>query len=272
MAQQVSQASAVATELVQLYAGTDAEAEDLRRRRTTIREERIRQVVATLDRLASVPGLSPGRSDPDAVAWDVGEGDTARLDWTALQGADPATDPHLLDCGKRKRLQLESLLQILKDHVFQQIETRRSEIRHSGNIKIVDFAAGTGHFGLLLAAVLPHCTVTLVDTDEELLGVARNRAATLGPAVSSRVTICCCPIADYNATFDVAVCLHGCGTLTDDAIARAVRHNAAFCCVPCCYSELLAPQSAAFAAQDWLDTAAFQQLSRAAEHPGRDHF
>jgi SAM-dependent methyltransferase len=135
-------------------------------------------------------------------------------------------------------------------------------------MRIVDFAAGTGHFGLLVVATIPNTVVTLVDTDQRLLDIARDRAASLGPAVASRVTVCCCAAADYTDSFDLSLCLHGCGSLTDEAIAQAARHDAAFCCVPCCYSELEAPQSAVFAAQEWLDADTFQQLSRAAEHPG----
>jgi hypothetical protein len=121
-----------------------------------------------------------------------------------------------------------------------------------------------------VAVTFPDSLVTLVDIDQSALDTARRRVASLGQAVSSRVTICCCKIAEYSASdeVDCVLCLHGCGALTDEAIAQAVHHGAAFCCVPCCYSELLAPQSAALAGQEWLTTDAFQQLARAAEHPG----
>ena len=259
----------VEAELGQLYCGTDKEAEQLRKRRKETREQRLQRVVATLDRLASIPELSPPSGAADSAAWDIGEGGGGvRLDWAALNGADPAADPRLSDRGERKRLQLESLLQLVHTHVLRVPARVKRDRSPRGITRVVDFGSGTGHFGLLVAATMPDTVVTLVDTDQHQLDIAHARVASLGPAVASRVTICCGTTADYSDSFDFALCLHGCGRLTDDAIAQAVRNDAAFCCVPCCYSELVAPASAAFAAQEWLDAAAFQQLSRAAEHPG----
>ena len=262
--------STVEAELAQLYCGTDKEAEQLRKHRKERREQRLQRVVATLDKLASLPELSPASGAADGAAWDIGEGDGGiRLDWATLNGADPATDPRLPDRGERKRLQLESLLQLVHTHVLHEPARVKRNSSQSGSMRVVDFGAGTGHFGLLVVATMPDTEVTLVDTDQNQLDIARARAESLGPDVASRVTICCGATADYSESFDFALCLHGCGRLTDDAIAQAVRNDAAFCCVPCCYSELVAPASAAFATQEWLDGALFQQLSRAAEHPGK---
>eukprot|EP01043_Picozoa_sp_COSAG02_P076838 COSAG02_NODE_16525_length_1077_cov_0.784254_1_plen_105_part_10 len=103
-----------------------------------------------LDKLASLPELPPA-AGPDGVAWDTGEGGAVQVDWAALNGADPAADPHLSDRGARKRSQLASLLQIVHTHVLPGVKTNRSQ--SSGpSMRIVDFAAGTGHFGLLVVA------------------------------------------------------------------------------------------------------------------------
>ena len=164
------------------------------------------------------------------------------MDWAALPGLDPAADALLKpDRAQRKRQQLESLLCILQEHILQRLYTRCHGKQRP--LRFVDFACGSGHFGLLVASQVPNSQITLVDMQEHGLEKARGRAKSLG--LSSQVNTCgsllhthflavdardetavgagCGSIGDYEDEFDCALGLHSCGSLTDLILAQ-VNH------------------------------------------------
>lgn len=266
----------VDAELADLYTNRDDAAVDLGHDRQRRRAARIQRATVIVERLEACPALVP----PGGPQWEVeriGDGDdddgaaaTAlprqpSVDW-ALPGLDPASESTLSPHdARRKREQLASMLGLLRAHVLPRLKLRGG----GAALSFVDFACGAGHLGLLIACAVPGSRVTLVDVQEAALDTARRRIASIGPDVASRVTTRCCKISEFEQSFDCAVCLHGCGPLVDEVVSQAVRHSAAFCVVPCCYGELLAPRSAAFRSQGhWLDAEAFVQLARTAEHPG----
>jgi len=100
----------------------------------------------------------------------------------------------------------------------------------------VEFGAGSGHLGLLIASSRPDCTVTLVEIKEYTCDMARERVARLG-LVNCKVF--CGSVDQYAATgeeFHVAVGLHCCGLLTDSVLELAAQRRAAVCMVPCWFS------------------------------------
>ena len=143
---------------------------------------------------------------------------------------------------------------------------------------VVEFGAGSGHLGLLLANSRPDCTVTLVEIKGWTCNFARDRVAALGV---TNCKIFCGSVDEYAGTgddFDVAVGLHCCGLLTDSVLELAaarclspyivhlhaclrvhmfggmpviyhfVSHprslptnhsRAAVCLVPCCYGQIV---------------------------------
>ena len=209
----------------------------MHRRREKRREQRDAAVAAILDRIDATPSLAP-----PMPGWDVSSGAAAlrtgfALNWAALPGLDPAADALLkADRAERKRQQLESLLYLLQVHILPYLAEK-----HNANqrpLRFVDFACGSGHFGLLVASQVPHSQVTLVDMQDHGLDKARARAESLG--LGSRVSTCkshlpvatvgiskdvsigagCGSIGDYQEHFDCALGLHSCGSLTDLILAQ----------------------------------------------------
>ena len=161
----------------------------------------------------------------------------AALEWGSLPGLDPAADALLKpDRAQRKREQLQSLLHLLQVHVLPHLT--EEGCRTPRPLRFVDFACGSGHFGLLVASQVPSSQVTLVDMQDHGLEKARDRAESLG--LASRVTTCaqpsdlshcgrtphvstdagCGSIGDYQDDFDCALGLHSCGSLTDLILAQ----------------------------------------------------
>lgn len=212
----------------------------MHRRREKRREQRDAAVAAILDRIDATPSLAP-----PVPGWDVVSSAGAALhtgsalNWAALPGLDPAADALLkADRAERKRQQLESLLDLLQVHVLPHL----AEEQHNANqrpLRFVDFACGSGHFGLLVASQVPNSQVTLVDMQDHGLEKARARADSLG--LGARVSTCesrlpvatagiiandvsigpgCGSIGDYQEDFDCALGLHSCGSLTDLILAQ----------------------------------------------------
>ena len=140
---------------------------------------------------------------------------------------------------------------------------------------MVDFGAGTGHLGLLLAWLRPDCTVVLVERKPFSAHHGRKRIAALGLL---NCEFYCGGAEEYTALIDgglpadslddtgmalrerrlsLGVAMHACGPLTDAALSLCVRHSAKFVLCPCCYgglraAELERPQSAHFTAAEAL--------------------
>ena len=125
-------------------------------------------------------------------------------------------------------------------------------------LRIVEFGAGSGHVGLVLAAALRKkkgtaaVHVTLVERKEYACQQAQRRADQAGLTWND-VRICCQSLHEYVATAaaahkqqqqhygcDLALALHSCGVLTDAILTWAVQQKAAFFVVPCCYGQVAA--------------------------------
>ncbi|KAL1524434.1 hypothetical protein AB1Y20_019329 [Prymnesium parvum] len=103
---------------------------------------------------------------------------------------------------------------------------------------VVEFGAGQGHLGLLLARLRPDAAVTLVEVKEYSCAAACTRAQRLA---LRNVRVFHGSLEAFEQSgepFDVALGLHLCGLLTDATLELAARRGAAACIVPCCYGQL----------------------------------
>ncbi|GFU42390.1 glutathione S-transferase C-terminal domain-containing protein [Trichonephila clavipes] len=97
---------------------------------------------------------------------------------------------------------------------------------------IVEFCAGGGHIGLLIAYLLPSCKVILIENKESSLVRAKERAASLN---LQNVFFLPCNMDYFKGSFDLGVSLHACGFATDQVIQQCISRGASFACCPCCY-------------------------------------
>lgn len=100
---------------------------------------------------------------------------------------------------------------------------------------IVDFCSGSGHLGILIAYLLPRCTVILLENKEESLNRAKKRVQRLK---LTNVKFCQCNLDYFKGDFDIGTSLHACGLATDLVIQCCIRKNAIFVSCPCCYGSL----------------------------------
>ncbi|MBX3440494.1 MAG: SAM-dependent methyltransferase, partial [Planctomycetaceae bacterium] len=113
----------------------------------------------------------------------------------------------------------------------------------TGRLDIVDFGCGLSY----LTFALHHWLTDVCQRDVRIVGIDQN------PQVIARCTSTCRklgleglefvsqPIAGLppQSRIHLAVALHACDTATDDALARAVQHQAdVILAVPCCQHEL----------------------------------
>lgn len=108
------------------------------------------------------------------------------------------------------------------------------KLAKTGNI-IVDFCSGSGHLGILIAYLLPDCTIILLENKEESLNRAKKRVQRLK---LTNVKFCQCNLDYFKAEFDIGTSLHACGLVTDLVIRCCIQKNAIFVSCPCCYGSL----------------------------------
>jgi len=154
-----------------------------------------------------------------------------KFSWSALPSiVQPGAGSLPLSRTARKAGQLESLAAPLVDLVSD------------GDI-VVDFCAGGGHLGLLLAHLLPQATLHMVENKEESLARARAR----GLAMEGTNTWFFQSNLDYyQGEFQVGCSLHACGLATDLVMAKCTEQRAAFVCCPCCYGGVTATSSLSY--------------------------
>ncbi|KAK4301438.1 hypothetical protein Pmani_026423 [Petrolisthes manimaculis] len=104
-------------------------------------------------------------------------------------------------------------------------------VAQEGDI-IVDFCAGGGHVGIVLAYRLPKCKVLLVENKEASLLKAKERVEALK---LNNVVFVQCNLDYFQGSFQVGVSLHACGVATDLVMLKCFEQQAAFVCSPCCY-------------------------------------
>lgn len=146
--------------------------------------------------------------------------------WSELPaGLDPAEGE--LDDGRaaRKRAQVESLAAHALDMM-------------GPSAHVVEFGAGSGHLGILLAHLRPDANVVLVECKDYSVPVARERVESLGLANCRVFHGTVDAFAGTEEPFDLAVGLHTCGLLADAILALAIKRRAAACIVPCCYGQV----------------------------------
>ena len=100
---------------------------------------------------------------------------------------------------------------------------------------LVDFCSGSGHLGLLLAWVLPSCTVLLLENKDISLQRAADRVRKLG---LSNVQLVQSNIDYFQGKFDIGIALHACGVATDLVLQICEAKRAAFVVCPCCYGSI----------------------------------
>lgn len=96
----------------------------------------------------------------------------------------------------------------------------------------VDFCAGGGHLGLVLAALRPDITMVLLDVKQPALAGAQQRARAMG---LKNVQTFCGAVGEYRAPFDLALALHSCGGAADAVQTAAIAAGAGYVIAPCCY-------------------------------------
>lgn len=145
------------------------------------------------------------------------------LDWNNIPfDAKPEGGALPLSRLRRKTEQLENLCKpVLK-------------MAKPGHV-IVDFCSGGGHLGILLAVLLPNCTVILLENKEESLNRAKERVEKLK---LTNVEFYQCNLDYFYADFDIGTALHACGVATDLVIQKCIKKNAIFVTCPCCYGSL----------------------------------
>lgn len=122
----------------------------------------------------------------------------------------------------RKREQLENMCKPVM------------KIARAGDV-IVDFCSGSGHLGILIAHLLPQCSIILLENKEESLNRAKERVKRLQ---LTNVMFYQCNLDYFKGDFDIGVSLHACGVATDLVIQQCINRNAVFVCCPCCYGSV----------------------------------
>ncbi|XP_015432961.1 PREDICTED: glutathione S-transferase C-terminal domain-containing protein homolog [Dufourea novaeangliae] len=123
---------------------------------------------------------------------------------------------------KRKQEQLENMCKPVM------------KLARAGDV-IVDFCSGSGHLGILLAYMLPYCTITLLENKEESLNRAKERVKKMS---LTNINFYQCNLDYFKGDFDIGLSLHACGVATDLVIQQCIRRRANFVCCPCCYGSL----------------------------------
>jgi len=109
---------------------------------------------------------------------------------------------------------------------------------------VVDFGAGTGHLGLLVAWACPEAFVICLERKQWTSDAAEKRIAESGLA---NCVALCGDIGDLEAYlrargcggFQVGLGLHTCGLLTDLVLECCEAHGASFLLCPCCYGQVV---------------------------------
>ena len=164
--------------------------------------------------------LQPAGAGPPRTR---GEFDALETPWEGH--LDPSEGQLDDERSQRKRQQLRSL----SDHIMSLLPPASH---------CVEFGAGSGHLGLLVASLRPDCRVTLVEIKAHSCQSAERRIEGLGLTNVTVFEGSVDRFAQQGGEFDVAVGLHLCGLLTDAVIELATSRSAAVCVVPCCYGQL----------------------------------
>ncbi|KAK0086342.1 hypothetical protein PV325_003349 [Microctonus aethiopoides] len=130
-----------------------------------------------------------------------------------------------------------ALPSIRSERKYQQLESMCKPIlklaKHGDTI--VDFCSGSGHLGILIAFLLPECTIILLENKEESLNRSKLRVDKLN---LNNVKFYQCNLDYFTGKFDIGTSLHACGVATDLVLRQCITKNAVFVCCPCCYGKI----------------------------------
>jgi hypothetical protein len=165
------------------------------------------------------------------------------IDWTTVPSSlRPASVYCQLGAERasNKEKQVGALLRHaipIVDYLYQQNHNNNN----NNTINVVEFGAGSGHLGLLLAFLRPtKCHVTLLERKEYACQQATKRANDASLQNITIVNTSMHTFAEAEQQFHLGLSLHSCGVLTDAALALCLQHGAAFCLCPCCYGQTAA--------------------------------
>lgn len=145
---------------------------------------------------------------------------SVHLDWSALpQVVHPSFGELPSSRVLRKCQQVENLVSAVLKMV------------QPGDV-IVDFCSGGGHLGIVIAYLLPHCQVIMIDNKEESLSRAFYRVEALG---LHNATLYQTNLDYFRGSFTIGTSLHGCGVATDLVLLHCLKEKAAVVSCPCCY-------------------------------------
>ncbi|KOB77544.1 Glutathione S-transferase C-terminal domain-containing protein-like protein [Operophtera brumata] len=136
---------------------------------------------------------------------------------------------------------------------------------------IVDFCSGSGHLGILVAMLLPKCTVILLENKEQSLLRARERVHKMGV---KNILFYQCNLDFFIGKFDIGIALHACGVASDLVLDKCLKANAKFVICPCCYGslhvidDLVYPRSSKFSS---LTVEQYMCIGHAADQTHEDH-
>lgn len=168
-----------------------------------------------IDRVLQVLGMADIRP-----SYDAHPSNAVSLAWSSFPAAvNPEEGELPLSRLERKCQQLENIVSAVQF------------VAKDGDV-IVDFCAGGGHVGIVLAYCLPQCKILLVENKEASLLRAKKRVEALE---MKNVEFLQCNLDYFQGHFDVGVSLHACGVATDLVMQKCLDIGAAFVCSPCCY-------------------------------------
>lgn len=158
----------------------------------------------------------------------------------------------------RKTQQLENLALVVM------------KIAKDGDL-IVDFCSGSGHLGILVAMLLPKCTVLLLENKEQSLLRARERVHKMGV---TNILFYQCNLDFFIGKFDIGIALHACGVASDLVLDKCLKANAKFVICPCCYGSLHATDDLVYPRSSKFSSLTIDQylcIGHAADQTHEDH-
>ena len=148
----------------------------------------------------------------------------AFVDWSTLH---PVLDPG----GASNKAALPAQRAARKRAQIAELLSWATELLPHGGTA-VDFCAGSGHVGLVLAAVRPDAVVYIVEKKALHCELAKERAHMAG---LTNAIVCNCELSDFTTPFDVGLGLHACGPATDLIHSLCLAASASYVLAPCCY-------------------------------------
>lgn len=145
------------------------------------------------------------------------------VEWGALH---PELDP-----GLTQKAALPEKRAVRKRAQISEILSWASALLPRGGTA-VDFCAGSGHVGLVLAAIRPDAIIYIVEKKTQHCEIAQQR---VDLAELKNVRIANCQLSDFTTPFDVGMGLHACGPATDLIHSLCISAAADYVLAPCCY-------------------------------------